>query len=250
MGIIKPYRSALLDKLNPLSRGLIACWLFNENNGGIVFDHSGFGNHLTLNLSSVAWGDSGLYYTADDQQQCLLTNSINFGANHTIVCKVKPYFSASDAITNMICGAHDNDNYIAFSSGTTGREYVIQDNGNNNIIFSSSYAYTANDVFSWALSSDGANWRNYRNGVLEEAKGYTTYVIIEELFNGYTDNQYTWQGSIEYFYIYDRVLSQPEIMMVHLNPYQIFESESISRLVYVAAAGGSSENSYYYQANQ
>jgi len=46
--ITKPPRGILLDRSHPLSRGLIGCWLLNEGSGNKVFDLSGNGHHGTF----------------------------------------------------------------------------------------------------------------------------------------------------------------------------------------------------------
>jgi len=51
----KPMYGVLLNPYHPLSRGLVAAWLFNEGGGNTVFDLSGYGNHGTLGGGTAAY---------------------------------------------------------------------------------------------------------------------------------------------------------------------------------------------------
>jgi hypothetical protein len=63
--IQKPIRGMQLNRTHPLSRGLVACYIFNEVTGETVFDLSGYGNNGTLE-NGVVWSDGGLVFDGNN----------------------------------------------------------------------------------------------------------------------------------------------------------------------------------------
>ena len=44
---MKPFRGSQINKTHPLAKGLVGCWIFNEDTGDLIFDLSGHNNHIT-----------------------------------------------------------------------------------------------------------------------------------------------------------------------------------------------------------
>jgi len=233
---IKPQRGTKLNRHHPLAEGLIGAWVFNESTGMIVMDLSGKGHHGTLtNMEEADWliGEAGKTLDFDGSNEYIATSMpvpITSSNPITIILrsKVASAHTGSSFGTNLDspnrCQAHvpwsDGNIYWDYGdSGGTGRENT---------------AYGA--YGSWkqvALVSEGQSGSYkaiYLDGELEDdgvvSDGPSTSNSNFDIGRFLGDTRYQ-DCEMEYFYVYDRVLSQDEIKRINADPYQMFGEKRI-----------------------
>ena len=240
---LKPFRGTQLNRTHPLARGLVGCWLMNENGGNKVYDLSGNKNHGTF-VNNPLWipGTSGpaIDFTND---------AINIGDaiynaciyNCTIVCKflrrnLSTYGRLIDKYPGPSIYINPNTPYAVSFYGTIGE-------------VSRTYAWTASSIIAniWyvvAVVLSPGHQRIYRNGVLAQAEldngpftgVYSAGTGINAYIGNRTDMTRDINGKIEYMYIYDRALSAAEIRWLYRGPFVMFAQPNSGRIAFYEGA--------------
>src|SRR5438874_1821400 len=92
------FGSVQVDRSDPIARGLIACWLFNEPGGTKVYDLSGFNHHgqmtstlanITRTVSTKSGGRCIRDATAGNADSVALDTVFSFGPAFTIDMMVR-----------------------------------------------------------------------------------------------------------------------------------------------------------------
>ena len=237
MRLVKPNKDTQLNPSVGLSDGLLAAWILNEGTGGIVTDAVGV-NTGAVNGAPV-WDEGGLLFAADttDYVDCGNDDSLDLADGFTLVFRCKGNLSA---------------NMSPFSNtstfGNTGWGVRVTSGGN--IVFlkygiggiNSGTAIITDAVWTTAaMTKDGANYEFFQNGISKatptgagDPSASTGNLHIGRRF----DAAEPWDGSIDYIYIWDRILDDREIALVHSNPYIMFHENEFGFLTAAAAPAG------------
>jgi len=239
MSAFKPLPCTQLNLDHPLSRGLVGCWLMNENSGNKTHDYSYQGNTGTLSgfndppIATSGWnaGPHGGALAFDkvddyiDTGKQILSGSDDF----TIICLLK-----SNGIQNTysipISQGHASFNGIAFQHGYPSATNMNLILGNGTGWPGPYFGYNANTDFTWkhlVATKKGTTFTTYKDGIYMES---ASRVLIYGAFN-FTIGQDTinagrfWNGLISSVSIYNRALSAEEIAYLYAFPYCMFEQE-------------------------
>lgn len=221
----------ILQKGNPLVRGLIGAWIFFEAKGNKAFDLSGNKNHGTLmNMPTSAWVSSvfggSLDFSGSDDHvtvgNYILTKiSVSIwvkfhglAVNQSII-SAGPVVARGDwnirknNITNKISfGLHNGGNWVG-STFDTG------------VVIDKWYHIVA----TWDNSGDAGNVRIYQDGVPASifGSGVTGSTAPEDWVVGARGATVDpLNGQIDDVRVYNRVLSAKEIKQIYRNPWSIY----------------------------
>lgn len=226
----KPEGQVRIDWSNPLAKGLVGAWIFNEGSGSTIFDLTGNNNAVLENGTwAIAGGERSVLCNADQEIVTVASaDATNPSGDITIFARIKPPSSIGDGGSGSTHGVINN--YSA--------QYYIGITGSGNMQF--------NDYDVGSIDVDVGDW-----GVDWLTVGGTIYGTDATLYfkgdpvgtgtidrsgavNGETklfnvdnnedldyDNPLDGEGSI--VYIYNRGLSAPEFKSLDANPYQILQ---------------------------
>jgi len=225
--IIKP-PLPILDRSNPLARGLVGCWSFFERGGTTLHDISGKNNHGTLtNMNpATAWVrtpmGSGLNFDGvDDYVDCGLDSSLKFNSgNFTIEGWIKPI--ATDG-TRTIAATYIDLNlgyFFGIYNGAIGYYSVGWKTGG---------AIIANQLQYAAITVDSAgNYNFYINGV-SAGSGSSALPVTGEIsfkIGAYSSGGGLgrFSGTMNNVRVYNCVLSNRQIAQLYADPWAIYRT--------------------------
>lgn len=225
----KPLLGRQINWSDPLTRGLVGCWLMNEGSGGRINDYSGNGNHGIVSADNApVWtgGESGpaldwAAQSGDDYYNCGAGSSLDITGEITIVASFKP---VTDQTFLTICGKEGTSSYWLFQSPAESRELGFYAGGS--ISYSDRPIYTVGEWCHVVCASKGAGgtlW--YINGVLRGTLsecGNMASNPTDPLYIGIDprdQTDYGFDGVLNYIYIYNRILSASEIAQLYREPF-------------------------------
>lgn len=232
-----------LDKKNPLSKGLVGCWLMNEAGGNKIFDMSGKGHHLAL-ANGASWIPKGILFDGDDDN---CNGNMITGMEMTIVQGVRAHTEGEGGQGRSIVFPAGSGWAALFHKSSSNAWNLIasfSDGTNENVSESVANVITQNKQHSIATVHDNATAPkiyvdgievNYQSQVFDAALSNESVTCIIGADN--STGSYAWDGEIYYTYIYDRGLSTQEIMWLDYDPYGMFEPEFTQSIITEAAAG-------------
>lgn len=252
----KPYRGMQINRTHPLAKGLVGCWVFNEETGKLVFDLSGNGNNGEI--TGADWVADGLYFDGG-------TDKVNFGSSDsiddlsqlTVFIKVnhKSLTYNDKVIAKGSVGSSPASGswgmYIVSSSSKT---YGIKKEllGNDIYNYYTNSAITGQEdtlCFTWnggTTNTNGEDIAFYINGEFKTPSSFsgggsfrsdTAYNLEINSLNGYVLSAL----------IYNRVLSAEEVAWLYRKPYAMFRPKiNPGILYYEAAAGGNAPTGVFY----
>ena len=251
----KPMLGRQINWANPLSKGLVGCWLFNEGSGGQVFDLSGNGNTGTLLGGDIIWtpGKFGLTLdfpeTEGDYVSILDSPTLSFGdGSSDRPFSIVAWICMDDATDfGIVCKAvSTTSNTAEWFFGTWNDDvlkfYIYDDTASNQIQQSSNSTLTSYEG-QWiqiAATYDGSGSQNgmkvYLNGKIfastaNSSGAYTamhntsTLVTIGAFFKDSGDYKEFANGKIDIPEIYSCVLSASEIALLYREPFCMFEED-------------------------
>lgn len=236
----------ILNKHNPLTKGMISCWIPKfRNTGGIIKDLSGYYNDVILN-NGVSWETSikgiGCKFSTD------YGTSINAGLisnNYSVSGFTLLFYGNLDGVVNSIGGLISNS--VGSTVNNAGIDFIY--NGFTKQLYISMANYVAfNYIQSVALANNGwALWAaRCTNGTLNllcngivlqigTAQPYTqiaptsnsTYWSVGMARSGYLLNG----AKLGMAAIYNRVLSNVELKKISNNPYALFVGPQIQKII-------------------
>lgn len=244
----KPPQGIQVDWSNPITEGLVGCWLFNEGGGDKVYDLSGYGNDGTLTSIALPPTTSSGWNPGEDGAAIAFD-----GSNDYINCGNNASLKTTTETTIYIrCYPRDvNDWEVQISKmnadWTTDGEYVIEFGGSGNGILRAEYnnnganiqltdtGYTVNTWYSIMLTIDSANGgKLFVNGNLvdSDTTGYTlrgtaASVRIGCRFVGKSINSPA-NTIISKAIIWNRTLTPQEIQQLYINPYGMFKKTEVA----------------------
>ncbi len=244
MPILKPPKGIQLNRSHRLARGLVGCWLFNENTGGKVFDLSRNGNDGTLQ-GNTSW-KPGKYGS------CL-----DFDGDGDYVSV--PYNSGYDALDYVTISLwvklnSDNSNDMMFFSSSSGTSwkwlYVWKNGSTKEIKFVNSNGWTSATSTTVTTSNIWYHvvgvWNNkdmyiYINGVLEDSTtdvdSLTSPSYGLKFGRWEATNPKYLNGQIGHVMIFNRTLSTEEIQQLYREPSCMFEHGLSPAVLYAPAEG-------------
>ena len=235
MELMKPQLGRQLRCGHPMSRGLVGCWLFNENPGplGWVNDYSGNGNHGTLvgDTHSVpgkfgnalTFGGVSAYVDIPNASQGPTTAMavVWWGKSTNTSIDTTIFWNGTTTITNGLWVGLDNS-----FSGNHRFYCYLEDVGNN--IYEAT-GNTNDDVWrQFAVTYDGVAVKYYENGIyLSEnaASGTIGYDGTTSRLGNDGNDDYEHKGEIDHVLLYNRALTAGEVASLYLDPFQMFEGD-------------------------
>jgi hypothetical protein len=214
----KPMLGAEVDWRNPLSRGLVGCWLFNEGAGGGC-------QELVTNItryigSGKQYLGNGLY--ADGTTYGAISSGVLLTPYHTITARTRPT-NPSDNPLIADCNSGASDESLTWRYlRSAGINWVDSGGGYGNAITPSDHqSVWATDTVSY----DGIG-RAYKNGVLYGSTAAFTIRTATRNASLFTLGLYTsaqfYMGDCEFLYIHSRALSPSEVAQLYYEPYGHF----------------------------
>lgn len=241
--IIKPFRGTLLNKTHPLAKGLVGCWLFNEGNGGIVYDLvTRINTDGTINGS--AWVPNGLYFNGDDWVVARVIDNLP-----TTEVTIFMYYKADATAlesglfgidiytldTTRLIQSHapwsDNNIYWDFggSSSGTSRLAVAMPSGwlgNKHYI-----AYRAKTGSGQNIWADGSELASHSGNTPTRVAGGNFWFGRTRTAAGISRYH---SNDIYFVYVYNQWLADDILQWLYREPYAMFEQPSKAKYFYVA----------------
>lgn len=222
VNVNKPILGAQIDWSDPLSQGLVGCWLFNEGGGSQAFDIASKRNNVNLSAAIFRFGS---VYT-DSASSCSTQSNVNTQAKQITL------------ITSVYWGSYANDNALLaeLSSNFNSNDAFIV-NPNANTGFFELAIHGGSDYNNAQYSRITVGWHNYafvfdttiENGVQLYIDGCIVTPLNRPLRNISNVNFGAYPlylmsragtslkstGGIKYTILYNRALSATEIRQLH-----------------------------------
>jgi hypothetical protein len=242
----KPMLGSMVNWGHPLSQGLVGCWLMNEGAGNLVKDIA-LGNNGTT--SGTLWSPS----------QCGMALNFDGATSYENITLRRTFIQSNFSLCFLFkIDTIDKTTRYIFDSGYTSpydpnglNITFINDDYNDNrltvrIYDSDGYSISINpanvistSVLYWLVVTYN-NLTKVGNLYLNKDFGTKTAPTARNgqatpnTLGSYTNNLFGFfDGSIVYFYAYNRVLSPQEIQSLYVAPYQFIQRPRI----YTAEAG-------------
>jgi hypothetical protein len=243
---MKPYRDIQLNRYDPLSRGLVGCWLLNEGSGKIVKDYSGD------NSSGSLSGDAA--FTAGKFGTCINFDGngdyINLGNRETLQVTVPFSVSAWIRMNSMTADGwviatdkyalgDTNGKYYGchLKIGSSGVVVGMYGDGTGNLPSSRRTAQTTTAPVTantwhhivlvcrgptdWTIAVNGINLNLYYGGSGGSIAYSTSPAVIGQ--NQSVASPQWFNGKIDNCLIYNRPLQTTEISRLYYKPFCMFE---------------------------
>ncbi|MDD3461918.1 MAG: LamG domain-containing protein [Mesotoga sp.] len=227
--INRPLPGAQINHSHPLAKGLVGCWLMNEQAGIRCIDSSLYNNHGTM----VGFGVPANSRSSQGVKFDGTNDYINLG-NTTSLNITGPMTIEAWINTNDIVGTHEivvkeissADTQYSLRTTDDDLEFVIHD-GSQKI---AKYANII-QIGMWYHVIGMLNKSNlsvYVNGVIGSILGTigTQTTNTEKVGIGArrpTTPSLFFNGNINKVSIYNRVLNKDEVKELYINPYAIFQ---------------------------
>jgi len=179
---------------NVWDENYLGVWHLNETTSGWRNDSTSNSNDgTTINFEDNEKRDAiislGDYFGYDDYIN--LTSEINLTSTGNSTVSFWMRHDSQDS-WSMFFGKYDVDNYFGYDGGATTR---IQDDGNNNIDFSTTIP--EEEWFYFTLVKNSTNWSIYFNGTLQDTQAVVSSLEIGMLANGYNSESYCVVGIMD-----------------------------------------------------
>ena len=240
----KPPPGTQLNRNHPLAAGLVGCWVMNEGNGLYTYDSSGFGNHVFLyNTADPPTPTSGWVSGEDGTAIAFDGNDyIYAGGNSQVlkpevvsVCVWVKMAGTGENYGRIICKAvsagsgYGSYQIFTWAGGARKPTFVVQTSSGYTYVDPSSLAALDEGWHQVVGTYDGVTLRLYWDGVYKGLKVWSGSLVYDNgslLFG--QDAQYlaNYTGLLGMASIYNRVLSDGEILQLFLAPYGMFEQPS------------------------
>jgi len=230
---VKPPVGVQLNRSHPLAKGLIGCWLFNEQTGNRILDLSGYGRDLTV-YHSGAWVPGGLRYRG-----AYRSASPALGTNPYTLFTIARKDGAQTSYRNTFSvGPYTSNQSVWIGQYTTSYNVGGGVFGCNK---DSGVSWSVGETYAICLTHRGDKYIHlyvdgiYRANKLCSSMNITTgYINI----NGWYDvTSYERNGTIFVAYLYDRDLTDDEVLRLSCEPYAMFEQYINPEIFYISAGG-------------
>lgn len=212
--------------------GLVGFWVMNEGVGDKVYDLSGNRNKGSLSSGLVWLSGPVIANTLSSADVITIPHSsslIGMSAL-TIVVKAKnnkAFIGATGSEYMVLKGTSaSNGNYTFYWSQAEDIVFSLPDTSGGDKYCSPDDFLTDTDWHQWVARWDGAEMSVWKDAVkASETTAFSGTLSVGTAnleFSGNGTND-SWDGQIEYVYIYNRALSTSEIQKLYENPFQMFE---------------------------
>lgn len=226
----RPLPGAMLNMAHPLTRGLVGCWLFNENGGLRVFDYAPYGIHgISSGFDNRLHPFNGkLFDGSNDNINLGNTSRLEFTSQlYTISMFIYPKSAAGAAsfFTRMENGGGERGYRIWFENATlnadTRQNLASQTTSATGTISANEYQFIT------VVRSSTALITIYKNAV-DVTTTHATHldndaITVNAIIGIHIDmasNPYN--GAISALWIHNRALPKEEIKQLYLKPYDMF----------------------------
>ena len=231
--VYKPNRGTLVNKSHPLVRGMKCCFLFNESTGDKIFDLSGNENHGTISgysNTSMSWDQTekgSSIYGTDTNTDYITVPHIDISSGGTVLTLVKNNNIAAD---RCIVGCDDGGANIEWqlwmdNASPDRYGFTIYDGGYVSIYDSTvpTVAGTTYQVgFTYNAAGSGRLFVNGVNNISDNSATISNSGLDWRIFQLQNGTKQAIDAHIIYFYVWDRTLSDAEVLSIYKEPYQIF----------------------------
>ena len=187
-----------------------------------IKDYSSRANHGTGGAGDPSktptWNSSGKVggaYEFDGVDDYIsLSNEINVDGNATFSVWVYP--KALTKTVSMFIGKIDDDNYVGIMSNGYLR---IQDDSSTNKDWDN-FGGTTGEWSHIAVKRNDTHWEAYKNGISLGTKtvtGANGHLLVDAIGQGYTNNDYVFNGTIDEVRIYNYSLSASQIWQNYID---------------------------------
>ena len=228
----KPPLGTPLNLQHSLAHGLVGSWLMNERSGTRVTDSSPNKNHLTNFTPSVnvKFTQSGLYMSGASVD-IYKTGSKNLPSSKGSAALrlysnqwdyQRGFFELSDGV--------GSNRILLYTASGWFYLYIYGGGSGVNCWTKSNPGYvdgvTYSIVVTWDTVSD--TYQVYTNGILvvptATPVANTPSSISKLNIGSFYDGSDDYWGGMEYFHLYDRILTAREMLLLHHRPYAMYES--------------------------
>jgi len=235
----KPLFGAQLDFSHPLTKGLVGCWLLNDN-GYRAYDSSGYNNHgILTNFTSPTYslgqrssqgvkldGINDYVYCGNNASVDITGSVITLEAWVNLRARTDPTYNT--IIGKQYWGVYQYGMVIAGANWgpDAGKVFFYIYDGTTQL---AAYGNTVIPFNVWThliVTADGTNVKFYYNGNLDATRAQGGIVMAtnsQQLCIGrHGDNKYYFDGKIGAARIYNIDLSAAQAMELCINPYGMF----------------------------
>ena len=237
----KPPMGWPIDWDNPLSKGLVGFWLFNEGSGSRVNDLSGNGNTGTIvgpTWASTKYG-SGISFDGNtDTINCGKFTGFDGVSAFTIIFTAK-WNVLVDGYDVVFSQQVDSTHVIIINGQSTGGIMTFNVSNGSTAYGSTNVFQTVGRYYHIAIVYDGSGAANadrlklYVDGVYKTFASFTgtipatvpTLSTVDMTF-GYAHASYCFNGIMDNVSIYkNRALTTSEIAQLYREPFCMFEGD-------------------------
>ena len=209
------------------NKSLVGYWAMDFYNSTGIYDNSSYDNFGTfsggLGTGDLITGKRGNALDFDGDADLInLASEIDVDGNATISIWI--YAEGLSQSSNMFLGKIDGDNYVAI---TNGGDLRIQDASSTNRDWTN-FGGTTGEWYHVAIKRNESHWEAFKNGVslgLNTVSGSNGNLLVDSIGQGYTGNEYEWNGLIDEVLIFNRSLTAEEINATYnAGTYRLFNN--------------------------
>jgi hypothetical protein len=243
MPLSKPSRGIQLNRSHPLTRGLVACWLLNENTGSKIFDTSGNGNIGTLKAQTY-W-EAGLFGShlhfdgTDDYVDCG-ANDFGLGQTNEVTVLTWVRRKAGSDYYQAVC---QRGQYVypfglkIYFSGDYCKAIWTTRTTNTNNLDSQVNLVGLNKWAQYVGTYRDGDQRIYVNGVSRNSAVITGSLGLgnySTTLGRVPNSGSNWfAGEIDHVMIFNRCLKPEEIIWLYREPFATFDKDTKLTLLFV-----------------
>lgn len=237
-----PFRGTQINNTHLLAKGLIGCWLFNENTGNLAHDSSN--NNNIGNINNCTWSD-GISCNGSTSYTLLPNINVSGLDEITVMGWVKPISVIQDGTIIGCWGG--SQIFLLWADNASPDGWCCVFKNSNSEYYMSPKETIIVDLNKWVFVASTFKRNDTFNLYVNGIKTYSTTTTDYPINSHSTDNPQigsdlgnirNFDGYIRDVRIYNRALSLEEITQLQVNPYKMFESRISPALLYHATAAG------------
>lgn len=242
---VQPPLGTPLNRSNPLSKGLVGCWLLNESGGRKAFNSSGYGimNGAIEGLGTIEYRKTarGIALYSDGTS----FNAINCGQSLptqlSTPLSISCWFSTTTSSLSAYLMSHANftTDFFGFELFmSSGKIFFYIDGSAGTSTLSTSGTYNDGKWHHAVGVADGTNKFIYVDGRQVATTAQTQTPSYSTLYNLYIGSSWDsnagaavhpWSGYLNNVMLWNRAIQSAEVVQLYINPCQMFK-ESVGRL--------------------
>ncbi len=246
---LKPSRGIQLNRSHPLVKGLIGCWIMNEGVGNIALNLADSRHNGTLiNNTNYVAGRSGSVVDFDGTTDYITFGTDFFDGLSQITSVFGMYADTVVANDRYIAKWDNNQSYLMTAITDDTLAYAVSSSGgssNRTIHKTDAGVLVTGSWLDFAIVWNGnLDWQPYLNGVAindnvhADAGTVTTPDSNADVCALGADGSGgdSFDGRLDYYYVYNRALMASEILQLYREPYAMFQ-QNRARWFFVGGGG-------------